>query len=444
MVVLDVTIVNVALSPIAQSFDASLTQLQWIVDSYVLSFACTLLLAGNLTDRFGAKNIFVIGLSLFSIASWGCGYAHQANVLSVFRFVQGVGGSCIIPSSLTLIHQTYAQPHTRMKAIGYWGAVGGIAAACGPLLGSILIKYWSWPAVFLVNIPLGIITVTGVLRYLTRVQPSAKQNQSFDYLGLIVYSIAMGALATSLIEAGNRGWTSSVSMTGFGIFVLSVFLLLRVESRSPHPMLPLHFFKQRQFVVIMFAATIINVGFYGELFTLPLYFHQIRHYSIINTGLALLPLTSLVAIASSFSGHVSSRFGVERTIIIGLFITTGGFSSLWWLYHNNAQHYFLQILPLAAVGFGSAFTVPALIMSSMHNVLPEYTGLISAVFNTARQIGSLLGVAIFGSILASTHSLMLGFELCTLLAGLLFAGLCIFLMFENRTFKHLNSLQSNA
>lgn len=416
MVIIDVTIVNVALPSIAKNLGGGVSWLQWIVDGYTLTFACLLLSAGNLGDQVGAKIAFLWGLALFVATSLGCGLAPSFWLLTFFRLLQGIAAALLVPTSLALINASYENKQDRAKAIGIWGGIGGIAAAAGPILGAILTFWFSWRAVFFVNIPIGLIAFFLTLKYVTN--PISHGKHTYDFSGQILGIISIALLACSLIEAGRLGWFSVPVISGFGIFLLTFVAFLIIEYRTVAPMFPLNLFHSKKFSTAIAVGMILNIGVYGELFVLSLYFQQIRGYTVLITGFAFLPLLGVIAITSYWSGRVASITGPRIPMIIGLAIGAIGFLTM--LIVSNHTPYSMLILPLAAIGFGIAFTMPAATIVAINAAPENRAGIASGALNASRQVGSLIGVAIFGTIINTTAHFILGMHISLVIAGIAF------------------------
>lgn len=405
MVIMDATIVNVALPSISHHLHASVTWLQWVVAGYTLSFACFLITAGHLGDQLGEKVIFVSGVLLFVLFSLLCGLASSPLLLTVFRVLQGLSAAFIVPASLALLHALYENPAMRAKAMGIWGAVGGIAAAIGPILGAALTTWFSWRAVFFVNVPIGLACC--VMAWIVIGKSLPKARVPFDLFGQLFIVLCIASLAFGLIESGRFGWSSSMVWLSMVIALVSFVLFVMSEVRCKHPMIPLSIFRNQSFSVGNWVGVAMNVAFYGELFILPLYFQHWRHYSVMQTGLALIPLVAMVAISSYFSGRVASKQGVKLPMLVGLFVGAVGFVGLYVAVLAQAS-YAAFVLPLLLVGFGIAFTMPASTLCVMQAIASEKKGVAAGVYNTGRQVGSLLGVAIFGTLVASQSHFIAG------------------------------------
>ncbi len=417
MVIIDVTIVNIALPSLGKDLHGGVADLQWVVDGYTLSFACLLLSAGYLADRLGAKKSFLAGLIFFVLTSLGCSLAINFGLLIFFRILQGIAAALLVPTSLALINVAYPNKVERAKAIGLWASIGGMAAAAGPLLGAILTTWFSWRAVFLVNIPVGISAILLTINYVPN--PGNLAKNSFDFLGQIVGIISIASLAFSLIEAGRLGWLSPIIIGSSIIFLAAFISFLIIEQRTPSPMLPLALFKSKNFSAAVVIGMLLNSGFYGELFVLPLYFQQLREYSVLITGLAILPQTAFIAIASFLAGRITSKFGPKWPIIIGLIMGASGFLALL-ITQATTPSYWILILPLVAIGFGAALAVPATTIAVINAAPNQCAGIASGAFNASRQLGSLMGVALFGTILNGSARFITGMHITLSLGAIAF------------------------
>lgn len=427
MVIIDVTITNVALPSIAEEFATGISELQWIVDSYALTFACLLLLAGSLCDQLGSKIVLQLGVISFALASLGCALAANIPLLIIFRLLQGVAAAMIVPASLSLVNGLYDDKKDQAKAIAIWAAMGGVAAAIGPLLGATLTSALSWRAIFFVNLPIGIIATLLIVKTISEQRHTEKRR--FDLAGQILSTVSVAALAYSLIEAGSLGWHSPLILVGLAICLLSLMAFLAIERRIASPMLPLNLFASSVFSTSIIVSTVINIGFYGILFVLPLYFQQIRAYSVLMTGFAILPLVSLAAIASYYSGKVTGAIGPKLPIVIGLTVAAMGFLALLIIQEQTPSFYIL-IPALAAMGFGCAFAMPAAIAVGINAVSTDHVGIASGALNAIRQIGGLIGVAIFGTMTNQSIDFITGMHHALIVgASVLLCGAVIALIY---------------
>jgi DHA2 family methylenomycin A resistance protein-like MFS transporter len=396
LVILDSTIVNVALPALQRDLGAGITTLQWVIDGYLLSFAAALLGGGALGDRFGARRVFQIGLAVFVVSSAACGLAPGAMVLVAARVAQGLGAALAVPTSLSLLRAGYPERGERARAVGVWGGVAGLAAAAGPILGGLLVAAASWRLVFFVNVPLGLLAMALTARRVPSPRPTPR---GLDPWGQLAGALALTALTYALIEGGHVGWTPlTEGATVLSLAAGTAFVLL--EHFGSAPMLQLEMLRSPTFSGGTAVGLLINLGFYGEMFVLNLYFQQVRHYSPVMAGLALLPQMGVVALGSALSGRHTERTGSPRaTMVIGLLV---GGVGLLGLLAGVGRWYPVLVAPLVASGFGMSFTMPAATTAVVNAAPAQRSGLAAGVINTARQVGSVIGIAVLGS-MASGH-----------------------------------------
>lgn len=325
MVILDTTVVNVALPSLGKGLHTGVTGLQWVVDGYTLVLAGFLLAAGALGDRLGPKGVFQTGMAIFAVASAGCGVAPDIAVLIVARLVQGLGAALAVPASLSLLQAAYPDRAGRARAFGAWGGVAGVAAGAGPIVGGLLIAGFDWRAVFFLNVPIGAVGLWLTSRY---VPAPGGHARGLDLGAQAVGIVALAALAGALIEVGSEGFINSLVLGGFGLFVVAGAAFVILEGRARAPMLPLELFRRPTFSAATAVGLLINLGFYGELFVATLYFQEVRGYSALLTGLALLPEAGVVSVASILSGRVMARTGPRLPMIVGLALGGAGLVGL--------------------------------------------------------------------------------------------------------------------
>jgi len=416
VVFLDISIVNVALQSISGGFNIGVTDLEWIVDAYTLAFAGLLLTAGAIGDRLGNKGIFLLGILIFAISSLLCGLAPSLGILITGRVLQGVGAALIIPSSLTLLNHAYDDPRERARAFGSWGACGATAIASGPLLGGLLIHLSGWRSIFLVNIPVG--TLALILGSVLIQKENRVKGRHIDFAGLITSLIALTALVAALVEGPRLGWKST-PIVGLGLlFIISAFIWVAIESRHPDPMLPLKLFGIRQFSVICVVGLVMNIAFYGVVFTLSLYFQKIRHLTPFETGLSFLPMSGIMIVGNIMSGRLAARYGGHVPVLIGSVVTAVFFGSAAATATASVNLLFL-ILQVAMVGVGISLVIPPLVAICLGSVEKTQIGVASGALNTSRQIGTAAGVALLGSFLTTQSGFLWGFRGGLLLAAAL-------------------------
>ena len=415
VVMLDTTIVNVSLPYIGKDLGGTTSSLQWVVDSYTLSFAALLLTSGTACDRLGARHVYLAGLATFAIFSFLCALSTSMWALIIFRAFQGIGAAMVVPSSLALIAEMYSDHAQRTKVIGLWGAAGGIAAALGPIVGGMLVSAIDWNAAFWINIPI----ITALIMLVIGVIPVQKASAAkrFDLWGQVTAIVSLSAITYVVIAWGEHGWdVTYIAWIISGIILTACFFT--IESTTPDPMLPLALFREKTFSIAAFVGFCLNFSFFGQLFILSLYFQDFLGWSPWLSGLALAPQATSAIIASPLGGRCAAKYGPYPAMLIGLLIGTGGFSSLIAV-SPETPYPVIAVLTFCA-GFGMAFAMPAATSTAINASPPEYVGVAGGVINTARQIGSVFGVAALGAFIAS-GSFLAGFHVAVLIAGGVFA-----------------------
>ncbi|WP_308120285.1 MFS transporter [Streptomyces poriferorum] len=406
MVLLDNTIVGAALPDMQHRLHTQLTGLQWIVDAYVLLVAMLLLSGGIFADRFGRKRVYLTGVAVFTAASVLCSLAPSVGWLVAGRVLQGIGAAAVSPASLALLAAAHPVPQERMKAIGLWAGFSGLGLAAGPVAGGVLTEAFGWPAIFLVNLPIGMVLLLFGLRHLGESRnPSAP---AIDIPGTALSVLGVGALTYGLIEGGARGWTSPVILGSFAASVLLLAAFVAVEARHSAPMLPLRLFRERLFTVSNTAMVVVGFALMGSSFFFSQFFVYVQGSSILRAGLQTLPLSLAMVIVSPFAGRFAARHGFRIVVTTGLALAgTGlvalgtvhadtGYESVWWR--------------LGLVGTGFALTLSPLTGAAIQAVSPQEGGLASGISSTTRQIGAVLGVALLGAIVRSRQSGGASFE----------------------------------
>lgn len=416
IVMLDTTIVNVALPDMAATLNTQVVTLQWVVDSYTLVFAALLLTAGAACDRLGARKVYIFGLITFGVLSIACALAPNGPALIIARALQGIGAAAVVPGSLALLATIYPDPAERSRAIGLWGGAGGIAAACGPVLGGALVSVIGWQAVFWVNVP--IIAFGCWLTMRSIGVPPHDRTRRLDAAGQLISITALVAITYAVITSGEQGWNPPrLGLLLFGVALVAVFVW--VEHRHPDPMLPTVLFRKPRFTVAAVVGFALNVSFFGQLFALSLYFQTYRGYEPLLAGLALAPQACSAVIASPLGGRVAARIGPFPTMLIGLFIGTFGFGSLIVL-TGTTPYPLIAVLSFIA-GFGMAFTMPAATSAAVAAAPPSHTGVAGGVINAARQTGSIFGIAVLGAMIAGSTGFLPGFHQAVATASGVFA-----------------------
>ncbi|MGW5659994.1 MFS transporter [Streptomyces sp. NPDC003758] len=397
MVILDVTVINVAVPVIGRELSASLTGIQWITDGYTLVFAGFLLTGGALGDRLGNRRVFCWGVAVFTVSSAACALAPSAPFLVASRLVEGLGAALIVPGSLALLQQAYPGPAARSRAFGLWGSMAGVAASAGPLLGGLLVSTVGWRWVFLINLPVGVVCLVLTLRYVAR--SPRRTARALDWPAQCAVVAAVALLTAALNEAGRRGWSDPAVLAGVGLAVSAAVAFAVRERLARSPALPPSLLRSRAVSGGAAIGLLFNFGFYGMLFTASLEFQHRRGFSALGTGLALFPAVAMTMFASVLSGRLTRRTGDRPLVISGMLLAALGPAG--WAAAGNDPAYPLLVAPMMAAGFGTSFALTGSTATVMGAAPPAYSGAASALFNTTRQIGSATGVALGGSLLAT-------------------------------------------
>ncbi|MFF5493240.1 MFS transporter [Streptomyces aquilus] len=388
LIILDASVVNVALPAVGSSLGGGMTGLQWVVDAYTLAFAALMLSTGAFADRVGASRAYALGITLFTLASVACGLAPNLAALIGARVVQGVAAAVVLPASLALVRQAYDDPARRARAVAVWAAGGSVAVALGPVAGGALTTAWDWRGIFFVNLPLGAVT----LALLVRAPRSAPRPAPLDLPGQVAAVVTLTALTFAAIEGGATGLVALV------VAVLTGLLFLRVERRQPHPVVPLGLFRSRTISVAVAAGTACSVAFFGVVFVFSLFFQQVQGRSALYTGLLFLPMSALIGVTNVVSGKLAGRYGPRLPMLIGQGVALAGLLLLLSVGAGTPPA--LVALLLVPMALGCALTVPPLTAVMMEAVPAERAGLAAGVLNSARQVGGGLGIAVFGALVS--------------------------------------------
>ncbi len=400
MIMLDNTVVNVALPSIQKDLHIGASELEWVFNAYALTFGVLLLSGGKLADLFGRRAIFIAGLVVFTGASLWCGLAGGAASLIAARSVQGVGAALMNPATLSIITATFP-PRQRGTAIGIWAGVSALALAIGPLVGGILTQDINWSWIFFINIPVGVLGVLAARIFIDETRDTSRV-QRLDLPGLVTSAVGLFALTLALIETNDHAWGSTLVMSLFAgsVVALAAFVLLEMHQRVP--MLDLTLFRDRTFAGANAVMLLIGLAMFGIFFYNSLFLQRVLDYGAIKTGATFLPMTVLIIFVAPAAGKISDRVGPRWLMGLGMALLTGSLllfatldaSSSWW-----------NILPgLLVGGFGIAITMAPTTAAAMGSVPVNKAGVGSAVINSMRQVGGSLGVAIMGALLATSVS----------------------------------------
>lgn len=399
LVGLDAMVVNVALPAINRSLAGGMAGAQWVIDGYTLAFAALMLSAGALSDRFGAKAAYGLGLIGFTLSSVACGLAPSLGLLITARLIQGAAASLMLPASLALIRQGFPEPAARNRAIALWTAAGSAAAAAGPVAGGLITAAVNWRWIFFLNLPAGAAALALLAGTPKLAQAATAARAHFDVIGLVSSVVALAGVTYGFIEGGSKGFGTAGVPASFAAAALASVVFAVAESRQERPMVPLALFKSRAMSLTAAAGFTVNAAFYGVIFLLSLYFQQVAHKSPTVTGLLFAPITAVVSVVNvTVAARMVARIGARASMTIGLTGTAG--AMLLLLAVRPDQPAWLLVLLLIPVSFAGSFVVPALTIMVMGSVPAERAGTAAGIVNTSRQVGGALSVAVAGALVA--------------------------------------------
>jgi EmrB/QacA subfamily drug resistance transporter len=397
MIMLDNTIVNVALPTIERSLDLKISELEWVVTGYALTFGALMLTGGKLADLMGRRAVFVAGLVIFTLSSLACGLAGSASVLIAARVVQGVGAALMNPATLSIITVTFP-PKQRGTAIGIWAGISALALAIGPLTGGLIVENINWNWIFFINVPIGVLAILAAFAFIPESRDTSAEQRP-DLAGQFTSALGLFALSYGLIEANNYGWTSGRILASFALAVVSLAAFVVLEMRQRVPMLDLSLFRNRGFAGANTVMGFVGLAMFGIFFYVSLYVQQVLGYSPVQAGASFLPWTVLIILLAPVAGKLSDRLGPRRFVTTGMVIV-GGSMVVFSRVGIGASYW--HLLPgMLLGGLGMSIAMAPTTAAAMHSVRPEKAGVGSAVLNSMRQVGGSLGIAIMGAIVAS-------------------------------------------
>ena len=396
ILLVDVTIVNVALPRMADDLHASFSSLQWVIDVYALALAALLMVSGSLADLFGHRRLYTAGLSLFALASLACALAPNAAVLIAARGVQGAGGAAMFATSAALVATTY-HGRDRGVAFGVWGAVNGAAAAVGPIMGGLLTEGFGWQAIFLVNLPIAVAAVALTLRVLPA---GARGAGRLDVPGAVVFTLAAAALTYALIRGGEHGWGDGLTVTAFVVAGAAAVAFVPVELRAPHPMLDLALLRRPAFAGLLTGALLYQLAAFSGLVFLSLWLQNVLGLSPVRSGLALMPLAGTSFVVAAAAGRHMHKIAPRVPIGAGLLLIAAGCLMLGTSVHAGSGQSAL-FAGLAVAGAGVGLATPVLVSAAVSAVPPARAGMAGAAVNTFRQLGLTLGIALLGAVFSN-------------------------------------------
>ena len=419
MIMLDNTVVNVALPSIQRDLHMQLSELEWIVSGYALTFAALMLIGGKLADAYGRRLIFVLGIAIFTLASLACGLASSGDALIGARVAQGVGAAMMNPATLSIIAVTFP-PRQRGTAIGLWAGVSALALALGPLVGGLLTEHAGWNWIFFINIPVGVLAIAASFLFID--ESRDETHERLDIPGLLSSGIGLFALTYGLIEANNYGWGSARIVGSFVVAAVALVVFVQLERHRRAPMLDLTLFRNRTYVGANLAMLLVALAMFGVFFFVSLYMQNVLGYSAVQAGAAFLPMTVLIIVIAPLSGRLSDRWGSRWLMAGGMVLLA---IQLTYFSQLPTDATFWRLLPALVIGgFGMSMTMTPSSAAAMRAVPVEKAGVGSAVLNACRQVGGSTGIALMGAIMASqlatpptTESFMRGFERALLVAA---------------------------
>jgi EmrB/QacA subfamily drug resistance transporter len=394
---LDVTIVNVALPSIGRDLHTSVSGLQWTVGAYTVVMASLLMFSGSTADRFGRKRTFVIGLTVFSVASLLCSIAPSVGLLVVFRVLQAVGGSMMNPVAMSIITNTFTDPRERAQAVGVWGAVFGISMALGPIVGGTLVSSVGWRSIFLVNVPIGLAAIVLALRFIP--ESRAPRPRRFDPVGQALVIVLLATLTYGIIEAPSQGWSSAVILAAFSASGAALLALLLYEPRREDPLVDLRFFRSIPFASSIAISVAAFAAFGGFLFLNTLYLQEARGLSPLQAGLATVPMAVMTVLAAPLSGRIVGRRGPRLPLAISGVCMVTACAMLTGIDPGTPFTHLFAAYVIFGIGFG--FVNAPITNAAVSGMPRAQAGVASAIATTSRQVGQTLGVAVVGAIVSS-------------------------------------------
>ncbi len=395
ILLVDVTIVSVALPPMARDLHTQLDSLQWVVDAYALALAALLLVCGSLADRFGRRRLFQLGLALFALSSLACALAPNAAFLIAARTVQGAGAAAMFATNTALLNHSY-EGRDRSVAFGIWGAINGAAAAVAPVLGGLLIAAAGWRAIFLVNLPIAIVAAIMTQRTLAESHGHASP---IDWAGAVSFTVSAAALTYALIHGGDGGWASRVTLTSFAVAALALVVFVVAELRVAHPLLDLSLFRRASFTMLMIVGVVMTGCAFAPFLYTQLWLQSVLGLPVLGAGLVLLPSACTAFVVSAAGGRflhgMAARWPIGGGLVLigaGSLLRTGLTASSGWV---------SLMAGLVVSGVGVGLAAPVLISAALAAVPRPRSGMASGAVNTFRQVGYALGIAAFGSVFAS-------------------------------------------
>ncbi|HEV1991816.1 MAG TPA: DHA2 family efflux MFS transporter permease subunit, partial [Candidatus Dormibacteraeota bacterium] len=408
MIMLDTTIVNVAIPAMSAGLNTTLDQILWVLNSYILVYAVLLITAGRLGDLYGQRSLFALGLAIFTIASALCGFAQDANQLIVARILQGVGGALLTPQTLAIL-TTLFPPERRGAAFGIWAGVAGLATLAGPTLGGAIVTYVDWRWIFFVNVPIGIAALVATFAIIPDIRPGRRHG--WDIVGTILATAGLFGVIFGLIEGERFNWgqIGSTVITIPDLIVAGVILLVAFviwERYQPEPLVPLSLFEERNFAVANWMAAAIAFGMMSLFLPIIIYLQSVRDFSALTAGLTLAPMSLTSMFVAPFAGRMADRIGGKYILMTGILVFAIGFGTITFVAGPDST-WINFLVPAIVAGAGMGMTFAPMTTVAMRNISPRMAGAASGVLNTTRQVGAAIGSAVVGALLQNRLAITL-------------------------------------
>jgi len=388
--------VNVGLHSLKEAYNATVSDLEWVINAYALVFAALMLSSGTIVDKLGSKKTFISGVIIFIFASVFCAMAPSIYWLDIMRAVQGIGAALLLPSSLTLLRQYFSDPKERTSAIAMWASSGALALVAGPVLGGALIKYLGWKSIFLINFPLGLISITIICWLANAGEVSPKK---MNYSSQLLIASGLALLTFTLTEAGQFGWASPVIITTLIAGLLMLIAYRKLDSKADNPVISHEVLANPLITSAVVVGFLCNLVFYGAVFIFSIFFQNKLHLSALETGLAFMPMMAVTALVNFSSKWFVNWLSVRSLSLLGSIISLVGFGMVMLVSPDSTATQLF--IPMVLLGSGTSFAMPVMTNLVLSQATTKSAGSASALFNCARQMGGVTGVAIFGLLLGS-------------------------------------------
>jgi EmrB/QacA subfamily drug resistance transporter len=402
MVILDISVVNVALPSIRADLGFSAVDLQWVVNAYTLTFAGFLLLGGRAADLLGRQQVFVAGLALFAAASLVGGLSSSQGTLIVARAVQGLGGAVVAPATLAIITTTFAEGHERNRALAYWGAMGAVGGSTGVLLGGVLTQLLGWQWILFINIPVGVVGALGAMRFIPASRRTAAGERQFDVAGALSVTAGLVLVTFAIVRTDVNGWGSAATLLVAGAGLALLLLFVGIERRARRPLVPLRIFSSRTLTAANLVVFLLGSSVFAMWYFVSLYLQQVLGYTPIEAGLSFVPMTGAIVVASTFAGRLAERLGPGRVLTVGMSLIAIGMV-LFTRVSPTGSYVGDVLLPGVITTTGLGFSFVPVTIAAVAGVARADSGLASGLVNTSRQVGGSLGLAVLATI-ATQHT----------------------------------------